>query len=58
MTALLIILVFAVFAVLMLSRKAPAILAVPAMAIVVAVIVRAPLDQILNHVIAIGWYLY
>ncbi|MGH9850539.1 MAG: citrate transporter [Blastocatellia bacterium] len=54
MTVFLIILVFAVFAALMLSRKLPAILAVPAMAIAVAVIVRAPLDQILNHVIAGG----
>ncbi|MGE3434111.1 MAG: citrate transporter, partial [Blastocatellales bacterium] len=54
MTAFLIIFVFAVFAALMLTRKMPAILAVPAMAIAVAVIVRAPLDQILNHVVANG----
>jgi hypothetical protein len=54
MTAFLIILVFAVFAALMLARRMPAILAVPAMAIAVAAIVRAPLDQILNHVIANG----
>ncbi len=54
MTASLIILVFAVFAALMLTRRMPAILAVPAMAVAVAVIVRTPLDQILNHVIASG----
>jgi H+/gluconate symporter-like permease len=54
MTAALIILVFAVFAALMLTRRMPAILAVPAMALAVAFTVRTPLDQILNHVIAGG----
>ena len=54
MTAFLIILVFAVFAALMLTRKVPAILAVPAMAVCIAVIARTPLDQLLNQVIAAG----
>jgi hypothetical protein len=54
MTALLIILIFIIFAGLMLTRKVPAILAVPAMAILVAVAVRTPFSQILNGVIAAG----
>lgn len=54
MIAFLIILTFIVFAALMISRRMPAILAVPAMAIVVAAIVQTPLSQILNQVIAAG----
>ncbi len=54
MTAFLIILVFVIFAALMISRRMPAILAVPAMAIVIAAIVQTPLSQILNQVIAAG----
>ncbi|HWQ32266.1 MAG TPA: citrate transporter [Blastocatellia bacterium] len=54
MTALLIILIFAVFAALMMTRRMPAILAVPAMAIVIAAVVGTPLAQILNEVIAGG----
>ncbi len=54
MTTLLVILVFIVCAALMLARKVPAMLAVPAMAVAVAVVVRTPLDQILNRVITSG----
>jgi len=54
MTALLIILIFAVFAALMMTRRMPAILAVPAMAIVIAAAVGTPLAQLLNEVIAGG----
>lgn len=54
MTALLIILIFLVFAALMISRRMPAILAVPAMAILIAAVARTPLRQILDEVIAAG----
>jgi hypothetical protein len=54
MTAFLIILVFAGFAALMIARKMPAILAVPAMAICIAAAAQAPLAQILNEVMAGG----
>jgi H+/gluconate symporter-like permease len=54
MLPLLIILIFLVFTALMLARKLPAILAVPAMAILFAASARVPLEQILNHVIAAG----
>lgn len=54
MTACLIILVFVIFAALMISRRMPAILAVPAMAVVIAAIVQTPLSQILNQVVAAG----
>jgi H+/gluconate symporter-like permease len=54
MTALLIILVFAIFAALMITRRAPAILAVPAMAVLIAAVAGTPLDIILNNVIKEG----
>lgn len=54
MTASLIILVFIVFAALMISRRMPAILAVPAMAICVAAVARTPIKVILENVIADG----
>lgn len=54
MTASLIILVFIVFAALMISRRMPAILAVPAMAICVAAVARTPVKVILENVIADG----
>lgn len=54
MTAFLIILIFLVFALLMLTRKLPALLAVPAMAILFAAVARVPFTQILNQVIAAG----
>lgn len=54
MTASLIILVFIVFAALMISRRMPAILAVPAMAICIAVVARTPIKEILENVIANG----
>ncbi|HXN21814.1 MAG TPA: citrate transporter [Candidatus Dormibacteraeota bacterium] len=54
MTALLLLLVFAAFAALMFARVVPALLAVPAMAILVAIVVRLPLGHLLNDVIAAG----
>ncbi len=54
MTVSLIILTFLIFAALMISRRMPAILAVPAMAVTIAAIVHTPLTQILNQVIAAG----
>jgi hypothetical protein len=54
MIASLIILVFIVFAALMISRRMPAILAVPAMAICVAVVARTPIKDILENVVANG----
>jgi len=54
MTALLIILIFAIFAALMVTRRMPAILAVPAMAVAVAAAVRTSPAQILDEVIAAG----
>lgn len=54
MLATLIILIFLVFAALMLTRRMPAILAVPAMAVLMAVAARTPLMQILNDVIVGG----
>ncbi len=54
MITFLIILTFIAFAALMISRRMPAILAVPAMAVIFAAIVQTPLSQILNQVIAAG----
>jgi len=54
MTAALIILVFLVFAGLMMSRRMPAILAVPAMAVCVAVVARTPVRVILEQVVTGG----
>ena len=54
MTSILIILIFAIFAALMISRKMPAILAIPAMAICIALVARTPFNIILNDVIAGG----
>ena len=54
MTGFLILAVFAVFAALMLARKVPALLALPAMAIATAVIVNLSFVGILNDVVAAG----
>lgn len=54
MTLLLLFIIFAVFAVLMLTRKVPALLAVPAMAILTAMVVGLPLNGILNDIIGAG----
>jgi hypothetical protein len=54
MTGLLLLLVFAVFAALMFARVMPALLAVPALSVVVAALVGLPLNGILNDVIAAG----
>lgn len=54
MTAFAILAVFFTFALLMLLRKVPAILAVPAMALLVAAVARTPLPQILNTVVNEG----
>lgn len=54
MTASLIILVFVVFAALMISRRMPAILAVPAMAVCIAAVAGTPIREILENVITNG----
>src|SRR5882672_8142439 len=54
MTGLLLLLVFAVFAALMFARVMPALIAVPAMAVLVAAVVGLPLQNILNDVVAGG----
>ena len=54
MTAAFIILIFLVFAALMISRKMPAILAVPLMAVCFAAVARTPLNTILNDVMVGG----
>jgi hypothetical protein len=54
MTGLLLLLVFAVFAALMFARVMPALIAVPAMAVLVAAVVGLPLQNILNDVVSAG----
>jgi H+/gluconate symporter-like permease len=54
MTGFLLIAIFAVFAALMFTRKMPALLAVPTMAILAAAVVGLPFDGILNDVISAG----
>lgn len=54
MLGFLILLVFAVFAVLMFTRRMPALLALPAMAIGTAAIVQLPVINILNDIVAAG----
>jgi hypothetical protein len=46
--------IFAVFAVLMFTRKLPALLALPAMAILIAFLAQLPFVEILNNIIANG----
>ncbi len=46
--------IFAIFAALMFARLVPALLAVPGMAVAVALTVGLPLDDLLDHVIAAG----
>jgi len=54
MTALGLLLIFLVFATLMFMRKLPALLALPAMAMLIALIAQLPPTEILNHIIAQG----
>jgi H+/gluconate symporter-like permease len=54
MTAILIILVFLLFAALMITRRIPAILALPAMAVSVALVAREPVKVILEQVVTNG----
>src|SRR6476469_5554920 len=54
MVGILILLVFAAFAVLMFTRRMPALLALPAMAIITAAIVKLPFISVLNDVVASG----
>ncbi|MFN0087705.1 MAG: citrate transporter [Blastocatellia bacterium] len=54
MTAILILLIFILFAALMMTRRMPAILAVPAMAVCIAVAGRTPVRVILEGVVANG----
>jgi H+/gluconate symporter-like permease len=46
--------IFALFAALMFTRKMPALLALPCMAVLIAVLAQVPLTTILNEVIAQG----
>ena len=54
MLGILILLIFAVFAVLMFTRRVPALLALPAMAVLTAAMVGLPFIGILNDVVAAG----
>jgi len=54
MSAILILLIFIVFAVLMFTRKVPALIAVPLMAILIAATVGTPFSAILNDVVSAG----
>ena len=54
MSAFLILIIFIAFAALMFTRKVPALLAVPAMAILIAAAVGTPFSQILNDIISAG----
>lgn len=54
MLGFLILLIFAVFAALMFTRRMPALLALPAMAIATAALVKLPFISILNDIIAGG----
>lgn len=54
MSAFLILLIFAVFAVLMFTRKVPALLAVPMMAVLIAAAVGTPFSAVLNDIISAG----
>ena len=54
MTGILILLIFAIFAALMFTRKMPALLAVPLMAIAVAALVGHPFNSILKDIISDG----
>ena len=54
MIALGLLLIFLVFATLMFLRKLPALLALPAMAILIAVLAQLPITDILNHIVAQG----
>ncbi|MDX2030675.1 MAG: citrate transporter [Blastocatellia bacterium] len=54
MTAILILLIFVLFAALMMTRRMPAILAVPAMAVCIALAGRTPAREILDSVVANG----
>jgi H+/gluconate symporter-like permease len=54
MIALTLLLIFVVFATLMFLRKIPALLALPAMAILIAALAQLPITEILNDIIAKG----
>jgi H+/gluconate symporter-like permease len=54
MTGFLLIAIFVVFAVLMFTRRVPALIAVPLMAILAAAVVGLPFNNILNDIIASG----
>jgi hypothetical protein len=54
MFGILILIIFVVFAVLMFTRKVPALLAVPIMAVLIAAVVGTPFSSILNDIISAG----
>lgn len=54
MSAILLLIIFVVFAVLMFTRKMPALLAVPTMAVLIAASVGTSLVDILNNIVSAG----
>ena len=54
MSAILILIIFIVFAALMFTRKVPALIAIPTMAILIAAAVGTPFSVILNDIISAG----
>ena len=46
--------IFILFAALMFTRKVPALLALPCMAILIAVLAQLPFTEVLNHIVAQG----
>lgn len=54
MTAIVLLIIFIVFAVLMFTRKMPALLAVPTMAVLIAASVGTSLVDILNNIVSAG----
>ncbi len=54
MSAILILIIFIIFAALMLTRKVPALLAIPAMAVLIAASVGTSFADVLNNIISAG----
>ncbi|MDQ2919418.1 MAG: citrate transporter, partial [Verrucomicrobiota bacterium] len=54
MSALLILIIFIVFAALMFTRKVPALIAIPTMGILIAAAVGTPFSVILNDIVSAG----
>lgn len=54
MIALGLLIIFIIFAALMFTRKMPALLALPSMAILIALLAQLPVNDVLNHIIGQG----